>query len=64
MPEDLADQIHTLRRQQAAIAGFGSFALRQTDLLTILTEAARVCAEGLSVPFCKVCRYRSEQKTC
>jgi two-component sensor histidine kinase len=61
MPEDLADQIHTLRRQQAAIAGFGSFALRQTDLLTILTEAARVCAEGLSVPFCKVCRYRSEQ---
>jgi two-component sensor histidine kinase len=54
-------EIQTLRRQQAAIAGFGSFALRQNDLLTILTEAARVCAEGLSVPFCKVCRYRSEE---
>jgi two-component sensor histidine kinase len=61
MPDDPATQIHTLRRQQAAIAGFGSFALRQTDLLMILTEAARLCAEGLSVPFCKVCRYRREE---
>jgi two-component sensor histidine kinase len=61
MPDDLVSQINTLRRQQAAIAGFGSFALRQTDLMTILTEAARVCAEGLSVPFCKVCRYRDEE---
>jgi two-component sensor histidine kinase len=58
---NLSKKISTLRRQQAAIAGFGSFALRQTDLLTILTEAARVCAEGLSVPFCKVCRYRTEE---
>ena len=47
-----------LLRQQAAIAAFGSFALRESDLLKILTEAARVCAEGLSVPFCKICRYR------
>jgi two-component sensor histidine kinase len=54
-------EIQTLLRQQAASAGFGSFALRHNDLLTILTEAARVCAEGLSVPFCKVCRYRSEE---
>jgi two-component sensor histidine kinase len=60
MPE-AATQIRTLRRQQAAIAGFGSFALRQSDLLAILTEAARVCAEGLSVPFCKICRYRAEE---
>jgi two-component sensor histidine kinase len=58
---DLAAEIRTLRRQQAAIAGFGSFALRQNDLMKILTEAARVCAEGLSVPFCKVCRYRTEE---
>ena len=58
---DLVTDIRTLRRQQAAIAGFGSFALRQTDLLKILTEAARVCAQGLSVPFCKVCRYRVEE---
>jgi two-component sensor histidine kinase len=60
MPE-LAHEIRILRRQQAAIAGFGSFALRQSDLLKILTEAAKVCAEGLSVPFCKVCRYRIKE---
>lgn len=51
-------RVRVLLRQQAAIAEFGSFALRQNDLLTVLREAARVCAEGLSVPFCKVCRYR------
>lgn len=58
---DDATRVSKLLRQQAAIAGFGSFALRQSDLLTVLTEAARVCAEGLSVPFCKVCRYRSAE---
>lgn len=42
-------QVQKLLRQQAAIALFGSFALRQSDLLTVLTEAARVCADGLSV---------------
>ena len=57
---DDAAQVRKLLRQQAAIAGFGSFALRQNDLLKILTEAARICADGLSVPFSKVCRYRSE----
>jgi two-component sensor histidine kinase len=59
---DLEGQIATLRRQQAAIAGFGSFALRQNDLMIVLTEAARVCAEGLNVPFSKVCRYREDEK--
>ena len=58
---DDATRVSKLLRQQAAIAGFGSFALRQSDLLTVLTAAARVCAEGLSVPFCKVCRYRSAE---
>ena len=48
---DDAAKVRKLLRQQAAIAGFGSFALRQSDLLKVLTEAARVCAEGLSVPF-------------
>jgi two-component sensor histidine kinase len=47
-----------LHRQQAALAGFGSYAFREPLLFNILTEAARVCAEGLDVPFCKVCRYR------
>jgi len=47
--------------QQRALAGFGSFALRNSNLLSVLTEAARVCAEALSVPFCKVCRYRPDE---
>ncbi|MDB5599402.1 MAG: signal transduction histidine kinase [Xanthobacteraceae bacterium] len=55
------EKVRKLLRQQAAVAGFGSFALRQDDLMKVLTEAARVCAEGLSVPFCKVCRYRPEE---
>jgi signal transduction histidine kinase len=58
---DAAVQVQKLLRQQAAIARFGSFALRERDLMRILTEAARVCAEGLSVPFSKVCQYRAQQ---
>ena len=58
---DAASQIQKLLRQQEAVARFGSFALRERDLLKILTEAARVCADGLDVPFSKVCQYRSEQ---
>lgn len=61
MPE--ADQVtartvEKLLRQQASLAAFGSFAFRETDLMKILTEAARICAASLEVPFCKVCRYR------
>jgi signal transduction histidine kinase/CheY-like chemotaxis protein len=58
---DAAAQVQKLLRQQAAIARFGSFALRERELIKILTEAARVCAEGLSVPYSKVCRYRAEE---
>jgi two-component sensor histidine kinase len=54
-----AAKVRKLLRQQTAIAHFGSFALRESDLLKVLTEAARVCAEGLDVPFSKVCRYRT-----
>jgi two-component sensor histidine kinase len=53
-----AKQVRKLLRQQAAVAQFGSFALRESDLMKVLTEAARVCAECLGVPFAKVCRYR------
>jgi two-component sensor histidine kinase len=59
--DDDAARVRKLLRQQAAVAGFGSFALRQSDLLKVLNEAARVCADGLSVPFCKVCRYRDAE---
>jgi signal transduction histidine kinase len=57
----LIARIRKLLRQQAAIASFGSFALRQSDLEKILAEAARVCADGLGAPFCKVCRYRAAE---
>ena len=56
-----AVQVERLLCQQAAIASFGSFALRERDLLKILTEAARVCADGLHVPFSNVCRYRAAE---
>jgi two-component sensor histidine kinase len=58
MNNDVA-KVSKLLRQQAAIAAFGSFALRESDLQKVLTEAARVCAEGLNVSFSKVCRYRA-----
>ena len=56
-----AVRVRKLLRQQAAIAHFGSFALRESDVLKVLTEAARVCAECLSVPYSKVCRYREKE---
>jgi two-component sensor histidine kinase len=56
-----AIQVRKLLRQQAAVAHFGSFALRESDVLKVLTEAARVCAECLSVPYSKVCRYREKE---
>jgi two-component sensor histidine kinase len=56
-----AAQVDKLLRQQAAVAHFGSFALRESDVLKVLTEAARVCAECLGVPFSKVCRYREKE---
>jgi signal transduction histidine kinase len=58
---DPAAKIRKLLRQQAAIARLGSFALRECDVMKILTEAARACAEGLGVPFSKVYQYRAEQ---
>ena len=58
---DDAARIRKLLRQQSAVARFGTFALGESELMPVLTEAARVCAEGLSVPFCKVCRYREAE---
>ncbi|ESQ75329.1 histidine kinase dimerization/phosphoacceptor domain -containing protein [Asticcacaulis sp. AC402] len=58
---DNAARVYKLLRQQAAIAGFGSYALREGDLHKVLTEAARVCALGLDVPFSKVCRFRESE---
>jgi signal transduction histidine kinase/ActR/RegA family two-component response regulator len=54
-------EIAKLRRQQTAIAKFGSFALNESNLQAILNEAARVCAEGLGTKYSKICRFRPEE---
>lgn len=43
-----------LLRQRAALAAFGAEALASDDLDRVLAEGARLCAEALGVPFCKV----------
>ena len=53
--------IEKLLRQQVALANFGSFSFRETDLQKVLSEAARICAESLGVPYSKICRYRPLQ---
>jgi two-component sensor histidine kinase len=53
--------VEKLLRQQAALASFGSFAFGEPDLQKILTEAARICAASLNVPFSKICRYREQE---
>jgi two-component sensor histidine kinase/CheY-like chemotaxis protein len=55
------DAVARLLRQQAALAKFGTFAFGANDVKSVLAEAARVCAEGLDVTFCKICRYRPEE---
>lgn len=46
----MARDIESLLRQQAALAVFGSFAFQETDLVAILGEAARICAESFGCP--------------
>jgi two-component sensor histidine kinase/DNA-binding response OmpR family regulator len=58
---ELTRQIKRLLRQQSELAAFGRFALGERELGKVLTEAARVCADSLEVPFCKVCRFRQEE---
>jgi signal transduction histidine kinase len=57
---DAVVKAQKLLRQQAAIARFGGFALREPDLTKILIEAARACADGMGVPFSQVWQYRAE----
>ena len=61
MADPIQDRtVEKLLRQQAALAAFGTFSLKESELHKILTEAARICAISLDVPFSKVCRYRAE----
>jgi two-component sensor histidine kinase len=57
----MARDIESLLRQQQALAAFGSFAFRERDLIRILEEAARICAESIGVEHSKICRYRPEE---
>src|SRR5579864_7910593 len=50
-----------LRRQQTALAQFGSYAFREPELRAVLTEAARLTAEGTDVPFSNVLKYRARE---
>ncbi|CAA9284931.1 MAG: hypothetical protein AVDCRST_MAG08-4084 [uncultured Acetobacteraceae bacterium] len=61
LPDDdrrTAEADGRLLRQRAALAEFGAQALATDDLDRLLTEGARLCAEGLGVPFCKVLEHR------
>src|SRR5258708_6186023 len=51
-------QVQKLLRQQGALARFGKFAFREESLPDTLTEAARACAQGLDVRYCKVLKHR------
>jgi two-component sensor histidine kinase len=63
MPDKLevVNQIEKLLRREKALATFGTFAFRESDLQVVLEEAARVCAACLDVPFSKICRYQVER---
>ena len=55
------DKLAGLRRQQAALAKFGTYALGESAFGKVLAEAARVCAEGLDMTFCAICKFRREE---
>ncbi len=50
-----------LRRQWAALAELGRFALNERDLGRVLQEAARVCTECFEAAYCTIYRYRPVQ---
>jgi len=53
--------VEQLLCQQTALARFRSFAFAESDLQKVVTEAARVCAECMSVSYTEICRYRAPQ---
>ncbi len=58
---EIARENKRLRQQQAQLAKFGSFALGEHDLGSVLMEAARVCTQCLEVFHCAIYRYRHEE---
>jgi two-component sensor histidine kinase len=53
--------INRLYHREKALADFGTFAFRETELRRILNQAAQVCADCLGVPFSKICQFRPLQ---
>jgi two-component sensor histidine kinase len=53
--------IEKLLSHQKALAEFGGFAFRASDLQTVLDKAAEICAVSLETPFCKVCAFREDE---
>ena len=56
-PTELERRLH----QHALLADIGRHALSDANLDSLFTEAARVCAVGLDVKYCKVLEYLPEQ---
>ena len=56
------DRLASLIRQRKAFVEFGCYALKEVDLDKILTEASRLCAEGIGVRYAKVLEHRTETK--
>ena len=57
----LAGLVGRLLHRSHALATFGTFAFQEPDLQTVLTEAARVCAECLDAPFSKICKFQPHE---
>jgi PAS domain S-box-containing protein len=56
-----ADELAYRLRQQELMAAFGLLALDALDVMTLLQEATRLCAEGLHVRYCKIMEYLPEE---
>ena len=54
------DEVAARLRQQEMVAGFGTFALKATELAPVLTEACRVASLGLQTRFAKVLRFQPD----
>ena len=55
------DELVKRLRQQALLAEIGRRALADSNLDSLLTEAARLCAFGLEVRYCKVLEYLPDE---
>jgi GAF domain-containing protein len=57
----MQDELEIRLRQQALLAELGRRALANTTFDGLLSEAARLCAIGMAVNFCKILEYLPER---